>query len=108
MRGAVLVCLGLIGCGPPVGDPEAFEAEFAARWCDRQEECALGEFERHFSSFDDCVDDKEDDLDIPAWDAGCEVDRDGGTRCLEYLDDTDCAGWEDKRIEEECVDAYDC
>ncbi len=108
MRGVVAALTVLGGCGPPVGDEDGFEAEFAVRWCDRQEECALGEFEREFSSIDDCRSDKDDDLRIPNWDQGCELDRDGATACLDYLRATDCEGWESKELEEECADTYDC
>ena len=108
MTRVVLTTLALGACGPPVRDEEAFEAEFAVRWCERQEECALGDFERDYSSIDDCRGEKEDDLHIPHWEDGCEVDRDGATACLDYLRDTDCEGWEGHDIEEECEDAYDC
>ena len=97
-----------LGCGGPVHDEAAFESEFAARWCDRQEECALGDFEREWSSMSDCVDDKEDDLHIPRWDEGCDLDRDGAGACLDYLRTTDCAGFDHDDIDEACEDAYDC
>lgn len=102
------MCALLIGCKGPVHDEPAFEAEFAERWCDRQEQCALGAFERDYSSIDDCVDDKEDDLQIPNWDEGCDFDPDGARKCLDYLRDTECAGWERHDIDEACEHAYDC
>ena len=97
-----------LGCGNPYADESAFEAEFAARWCDRQQECALGEFEREFASFEDCADEKEDDLDIPFWEDGCEIDPDGAEECLEWIRATGCADWKHDELEDECREAYDC
>jgi hypothetical protein len=109
MQRWVLVSFVAAGCGSPVHDGQAFAAEFAARWCEREEECALGEFQRHYSSLDDCLDSKEDDLHLPGWDDDdCDIDPDGSSECLDYLRSTDCEGWEGKEIEDACEHAYDC
>jgi hypothetical protein len=94
------------GCGPD--DPDEFEAAFADVWCERQEQCALGDFERDWTSMEECVADRADDPHLPDDDQGCDIDDDGVDRCLEYLRETDCAGFEGKEIEEACRDAYAC
>jgi hypothetical protein len=95
------------GCGSAVHDESSFEDAFAVRWCERQEECARGDFERDFSSMDDCVDAKEDDLHIPRWDHDCDLDPDGADECLDFLETVDCEDFDGKEIEEGCEHAYD-
>lgn len=105
--GAVAVGLALlVGCDSD--DPEAFAEDYAAVWCDRQEECALGDFEREFSSIDDCRAERFDHPHLPDDDRGCPVDPDAARACLDYVHDTDCAGFEGHRIEEECRFVFDC
>jgi hypothetical protein len=96
------------GCGAALHDDAAFRSEFAQRWCERQQECALGEFDRHYSSFDDCWTHVQDDPGIHNWDRGCPLDPVGAGDCLDYLSTTDCAGWEGKEIDHACEDAYPC
>ncbi len=104
-----VVAVVALGCGRPYGDESEFERAFAGRWCDRQMECALGDFERSWSSMEDCIDDKEDHVDVPGWDNGCDdIDPEGADDCLDYLESTSCAGFEKHEIEDACDDAYDC
>jgi hypothetical protein len=104
---AWIVVLG--GCGGgAVQDEMLFEAEFAERWCARQQECALGDFERTYESSADCWTDKEDDPDIRDADKGCDMDPDGATECLEFLSTTDCASWEENEVDRACENVFRC
>ncbi|MBA2320718.1 MAG: hypothetical protein H0V89_06130 [Deltaproteobacteria bacterium] len=101
----------LVGCGPSIEDPEAFAHEFAGIWCDREETCALGDFEDEYDSFDQCLDDRSDDPNIHDSDKdGCAIDVDAANACLAFLDDAeDCSDREHGDIEEACKDVYiDC
>lgn len=103
-----LLILPAMACGPEPHSSEAFQDDFARVWCDRQEECALGEFERKYSSGDDCVAEKADDLGIPHWEEGCDPDEEQADACLDYLFETDCAGWDDHHVDDACEDVYRC
>lgn len=94
-----------VSCGPD--DPDEFREAYAEVWCDREEECALGEFQRHYSSMDDCRLEVEDDPHLPGADR-CDWSEDVADRCLEYLHETDCAGFEWDEILERCGDVWSC
>jgi hypothetical protein len=68
---------------------------------------SLGDFQRHYTSMDDCRLEVEDDPHLPGQDR-CDWSEEGADRCLEYLHETDCAGFEWDEIEERCGDVWRC
>ena len=82
----------LLACRGPLSDPESFAREFAARWCERQEECAPDDFDLAYDRRADCRDDPAAGRGVPRADESCDLDPDGAAACLRYLRTTDCGG----------------
>jgi hypothetical protein len=110
MRFLVAGVLLSSGCGPSIDDPEGFAREFAGIWCEQQETCALGDFERDYDSREDCFDDRSADPHIHDSDkSGCSIDPEAADDCLSFMADAECADWKDGEIEKACEDVYvDC
>lgn len=109
MHGVAAALAVLVACGGPPSR-EAFLDDFAEIWCERQAECALGEFEDKYDDFDACYDDRFDDPKLPNGDdVGCEVDPDEAGDCLDWMRSTGCADWESRNVEDACDRVFvDC
>jgi hypothetical protein len=92
-------------------DEQDFPAEWAAVWCDRQEECAAADFESSWSSTQECEDEKGDDAEFATdWgDLFCgSYDSSAASECLTTVQTMGCDDWANEEWRNECDRVYGC
>lgn len=88
-----------------------FQQSWASTWCDRQEECALADFELAWQDKEACKDAKTNLAEFNSdWDdLVCgDFSRSAGATCLQAMRSLACDDWSDDDWRSECSLVYGC
>ena len=96
---------------PAQTDELAFQRAWAQSWCERQEECALADFEAKWTDVTECTDAKANLAEFNgSWgDLICgDFDKAAGDTCVTSVRGLTCEAWSDEDWQTECLLVYGC
>jgi hypothetical protein len=110
MTSPVALALMLGGCGS-IAKESDFADSLARQECSKLERCALGYFEATYSSEEDCLRERADDIrdsNERFEDLDCEYSPEEASRCVRRVSALSCEEWTEGEPSTACDLVYRC
>ena len=96
---------------PTSSEETAFKKQWATSWCERQKECAAGDYTTMWQDDAECIEKKSEDADFNAYwgDLLCgEFNQSAGNSCIAAMNNLACDDWTTEDWRSECELTYGC